>query len=329
MYLAAINRGSEMGFIDNMKLRGVFDPNVASEGGMSGMPTQHPLKVALNALKPFMMDMANRNLQDMQYTNQIRNGNGRMQQTFDPRAGMDSQGAAPPLAPQNVVFNPGPAPNTEYSRAMSGEGEKMSLAKQQLVSQDADRRADNIRADKADRRADAQLGLDREGLQLDKLKNSQIYDTKTRDLEDKARIAEQKLALAQEVANNRQVSGQEQMEIRRLQLEAQGMRHAADLAIKDLQLLESQRNNDMRDAVARDAAGRGEYSETITTLNADGTERRAVTRRGQDAQTPNAANPVTPPTKTPVNRSSPPPKVPGYDWVRKPDNSGWTAVPGK
>lgn len=303
-----------MGFLDNLKLRGVFDPNQMAPGipGMSGMPT-NPLQNTLNTIMPFMRQMNQMNIQNQRIGQTIRNED-RMQQTFNPMQ---------PTPPQNVVFNPGASPNTEYARSMSGEGQAqktaLDFAAKQLRSKDMNEAADN-------KREDLKLGLDREQLKLDTLKNTQIYDVKTRDLERKAEEAEKKLVLAQQVANTRGENNAATQEINRARIEAQNARHAADISQREAIRLDTERVSRARIADLEALTSTRPGSQTVTSLDEDGNERTTTVRRGEQ---PLRTGEVAPMSTGKISKDNPPTAPAGWKYIRNGTDTGWTPVKAK
>lgn len=304
-----------MGFLENMKLRGVFDPQAPTGYGMQGMPQQNPIKAAMAAMQPMMLNMRNRDLQDMRVAGQIRNENNRMQQTFNPMQ---------PTPPQNVVLGQSPVMNNEFTRSMSGQtatqNTNLALAKQTQASKTAQDAIEN-------KRADQRLALDREGLQLDKLKNSNIYGTKTKELEDKARIADEKLALATQVNAGKETNAAATQELNRARIEAQNARHELDVAQREAALEETKRVGNARIKDLESQIANRIAPTTVTTdVNADGTQKIVNTVKGGRVSgagpvgtQPNAANPV-------ADKKAPPPAPAGWKYVRNATNTGWDPV---
>ena len=260
-----------MGFLDNLKkqdamLSTPIAPNpqfmLGGSGGDGGIGSM------LSSITPFINNMRNRNLDDLrsqlQITNQYEGPNIR-----DPRMRnmMDPNGA------QNVILNSG---MTDFQKA------SLSLDRDKLNSGNS---IDKEKLALAKSTGEDKLALQKGALELNELKNDQIYQTKIKDMERKAEEANAKLELAQQQLQGRENNTTATMAYRQAQLEAVNARHELDLAQRDAALEESKRLHDAQiaDMKARlDAAGN---TTQTTEVNDEGTKKTVTTKKGSSDNT--------------------------------------------
>lgn len=215
---------------------------------------------ALGTLEPYFRERRRQDLSDyrtkLEMPGQIAEQQ-RMRQIYDPSIRMhDSLARAkgmglggsriggnlpmPGTSGMNVVFDPGPQKDkgmTDYQKeSIELEREKNAGARS-LASDRAAAEGEQFKKE---------LALKTEGLELEKKKNTQIYDTKNKELETKASEAQKKLEQAERKLAQDSSNAQALAAHRAAQIEATNSRHALEISRRDAQLEENKRVNDAR-----------------------------------------------------------------------------------
>lgn len=233
-----------------------------------GVPRANPIAGILNTIRPFALEARNFRLQDQQRANDMASVRpDRVRNMF----GQPDQ--------PNVVFNPG---ITDFQK------ESLALDRQKLAVGDATDRA-KLAQDKD--LGEGRLALNEGKLALDTEKNKNIYETKLKELDQRATEAEKKLEFAQQVANSRNATANDMLNFRQAQLEATKAQHEAENARRDAADAETKRMNDARIKQIQDAADAAGYSISESEVNEDGTRKTTVTKKGSQYD-PNSRVPV-------------------------------------
>lgn len=258
-----------MGFFDELRARntasGGFNPSNVNIQDQS-----QSLEGALNTVMPFMHQMRNRTLEDYKaktlFDNNIAMQQGASRRVFDPSAAQPSGQPNIQLGQDNI---------TPYQQANLG------LESRKLASGE---RSDAARLNLAKTVGDERQNLNEQRFGLEQTKNAQIYDTKMREMERKSAEAEQKLALATQVASNRQNDATSQNMLRQATIEAQDARHSLDLAQKDKELAETKRQHDDQVKNWKDQLEANGFTMQDTEIDASGNKRTVITKKGKAAQ---------------------------------------------
>lgn len=277
------------GFSD--RIRDVFNPvpTPTARFGAPGMggDDENYLGSALSQMEPYFHKIRNRDLadreamamQDRRFAELPPPGMNRMQSMF---AGGPPNSRIELRRGMNPANQPGM--DVRYDPTPEIASQQMKLRNRQLDLEDTrasrgmDLKAGEINLDREYKEKGHKL--DRDRLELDTLKNKQIYDVKTKELETKAADAERRLKIAEETARNRADNASAQLALRQAQLEAQNARHAAELARRDSAQAETTRMNDARiNQMMEEARRAGVQYEEVT--DEKGNKSFKVTRRGE------------------------------------------------
>lgn len=254
-----------MGFLDELRARNTSTGPVGPNPGLAGQPREQSLEEVLNIVTPFAHQMRNRDLEDYK-AKALFDNNLSMQQggirRLDPNAMQGNQGG------MNVVMGQTPNEITPFQRAGLGiDQQRLGLEKEKLRQNTGDER----------------LALDQQKFGLEQQKNAQIYDTKIKDMEQKAEEATKKLELATKIANTRAGDADAQQALTRATIDATNARHALDIAQRDRTLEETKRQHDTaNENVKKQLEANGMTIEEIQ--NSDGTSGIKIVRKGEAAK---------------------------------------------
>lgn len=209
-----------MAFLDQLRQANV--PMIAPTPGLElGAPQSSPISDTLNAVAPFisrMRNQQNQDARDMMLFQQVHSPmpdiqGGRIRALADP-------------SQMNTVYNPG---MSEFQKASLGQDQqKIDLEKG--------------KAKTAERVGDEKLNVLTSRLALDKEKSDQIYDIKQKELKDKADTAEKNLELAKQKLIGNENNAMMTSQYHAAQIAAQDARHQLDIARKDRELDDKERN---------------------------------------------------------------------------------------
>lgn len=262
-----------MAFLDRLMAQ---DPNQNMNFNSTLLPINRtlgnaqelPIEGVLSRIEPFLNRQRQANLEDMQSQQDIMSRmpslqGGRIRQVADPNS----------VSQQNVVFNPG---MTDYQRASLGQD-------QQKINLEAGK------AKTAERVGDEKLSLQGDKLALDTEKNKNIYETKQKELEQKATDAESKLKLAYDQLQGRENNAVMQDQYHRAQIAATDARHALDIAAKNKEIEDNRVMNEARIKQLHDAADTAGYSITETNTSdpdetGNPTKKIVITKKGASAK---------------------------------------------
>lgn len=182
----------------------------------------------ISSIRPFIHDMRNRDLQDMQSIQAIR-GDNRMNKIF---GGPNSPNPAIPGQmfngqQPNVVLGPqtvNPNVISALGQAQLNQAKNANLADIKLRSRELDIQ---------EKSGEGRLALDREKSDITALKNQNTSDDKIKEIETRATTAENALAVASKTAEGRQQTAEELARLQKLRDEAINERHALDIAQRD------------------------------------------------------------------------------------------------
>lgn len=237
-----------MAFLDQLRQANV--PMIAPTPGLElGAPQSSPISDTLNAVAPFisrMRNQQNQDARDMMLFQQVHSPmpdiqGGRIRALADP-------------SQMNTVYNPG---MSEFQKASLGQDQqKIDLEKG--------------KAKTAERVGDEKLDVLTGRLALDKEKSDQIFETKTKELEQKTSLAEKNLELAKQRLEQNRDSTQATAAYHAAQIEATNARHALDLAQRDRTLAVQSTESAARIKELEDRiAGRNTPDVTNETLKTD------------------------------------------------------------
>ena len=274
-----------MGFADELRRQRIFNPNAMSSFGSPSSMTQDPTS------------------EIMSIAQQYSNASPRMQQVFNPP--MNTATSNPDVTkPMDVVFNPSGVSQLDKIRKDEMEDKEFNLRREVLGRSNRleDERfiLDKRRANREDDRLD-----------LDSLKNKQIYETKFADMERKSAEADRRFENAERALRGRENDAVARDQLARSKEAADEARYQLNLTRKDREIEETARMNNARIAELEsrlEAVTQSDVSEFDEAGNP--TRRTTTTRRGQTS--PNAPQAPT-----------------GWRYVRNSTNTGWTAVEDK
>lgn len=275
-----------MGFYDTLR----NSNGNSSIWGSGGSSKEYGIADALSLDAEYRRRDMNDRIQMQQQSQNQNPGMGqqrnRMQSLFNPQ-GPNPNGA--PIGtdgmPMDVVFKDN---NPDLMRPL-GTREKIAVDRDRDRLAIEDRRYDQQRNLDRDKLALVKednvlardkFGLEKEGHALDKLKNEQIFSTKTKDMERKAAESEARLGHAGRVLDLRTETSRATDADRDARRTLDSIRYERQLAQKDKQLSDANifNTNRIRNENKRlDQAG---TSTQTTTLDPEGRERTVTTKRG-------------------------------------------------
>lgn len=141
--------------------------------------------------------------------------------------------------------------------------------------------------------------LETKKLDLETLKNKQIYDTKQQDLQRKVDDSNQKLSLATQKLQQNQNDAATRNTYHQAQLDALNAKHDLDMSAKQRQMDETQRMHDAQIADLKGKADRAAGSTTTTETSdydaaGNPTKKTTTTQKGQPKKRVNVTGPNGP-----------------------------------
>lgn len=234
------------------------------------------IRSIIGAIQPFINNMRTADLQNLQAEQQILNNPAMVPGIANPmmRNTMNPEG-------RNVIYNAG---MSEYQKANLGlEREKMGT--NTLLEREKLAQSKNI--------GEERLKLQEGTLELNKLKNEQIYETKIKEMERKTEESESKLKLAQDALVGKEKSADALAAHREALIEATNARHALDLARRDAELAQKTAYQEAQIADMQKKLDAASNVTQTTAVNDDGTEKTVTTQRGSTTPTTNSTTMVS------------------------------------
>lgn len=250
-----------MGFLDRLKAQGsLYSPSEQ----INPYPSFQKRDMEVDPMTIFH-EIRNRNLNDAAAMQSMPIRQDRVRSTFDPEA--------KPEMP--VIYNPG---MTEFQKVQT-DLERQKIAQSERLGEGR----------LAISEAASRLGNER--LELDQLKNKQIYETKILDMERKSNEAEARLKLAEQQLEGRRDDAASMLAFRQAREDALQARFDLEMLRKNADADERQRVNDARIDQIRKAMDDAGYSIVEDELSADGKKRTRIIRKGKEAVSGGGAKP--------------------------------------
>lgn len=291
-----------MGFIDELRRRNSFNPLAIEPSGGVATPIFGRIENDVNpaAFADSMLPVyAKRQAMDLQdfkartgFVNDLSVRQNNLQRMFDVNK------------PKDVVYNPNGLDGVPPAQRIGFELDK------QRLGLEAGRQKETSELNRA------KFGLDTKQYELDKEKNTNIYNTKQQEIERKVNESELRLKLAYDQLSAKNNSAEATAAYHKAQIEAANARHELSIAQRDRQLEESQRLHDAQiEKLNADMEALRAPKVETTEVNKDGTKKTVTTAKGEASE------------YTPAPPAIQAKAKPGEKYVLSPDGTKYIAVP--
>lgn len=212
-------------------------------------------------------EMRRRDMNDFMKKNQfmhdLTNRQPRMQNLFNPNEQQQK--------PMDVVFKEDPNKITPL------EQENLNVKKEGNL-------IDRAKIAQSGKIGEERVGLEKQKHELDVQKNSNIYETKQKDMQRKADEANSRLDLAERTLQSKQGDTDATLKFHQAQMDATKAQHALELHQKESQLEEAKRVHDAAMADKKTRTDQAGSTEQTTNVDESGKQKVVTTKKGTQSK---------------------------------------------